>query len=93
MGHDPHEDAKCCVQLVKLKIEQGLEFGKSDQAKASIFQRLKNSGSGAKKMASAYVGGNADRYGSFATTSIDCKEVEVSRFSGGGTRLFEFTLV
>ncbi|KAG0222198.1 hypothetical protein BGW42_006805 [Actinomortierella wolfii] len=39
-GHDSREDALACMDLVKLKIEKGPEFGEYNQDQESIFARL-----------------------------------------------------
>ncbi|PWW72290.1 hypothetical protein C7212DRAFT_302295 [Tuber magnatum] len=39
-GHDSIEDAKACLDLLKLKLERGLEYGTSSTAAESIFKRL-----------------------------------------------------
>ncbi len=40
MGHDSIEDARACLDLVKLKCEKGPKWGTSDAAGESIFKRL-----------------------------------------------------
>lgn len=72
LGHRPEEDARACVSLVKMKIEQGIAFGRTPENKTSIFQRIKAAG-----MSTAYVGGAANSYGTLATTALDCEEDEV----------------
>ncbi|RPA89886.1 hypothetical protein L873DRAFT_1822063 [Choiromyces venosus 120613-1] len=39
-GHDSIEDAKACLDLLKLKLERGLGYGTSSTASESIFKRL-----------------------------------------------------
>ena len=39
-GHDSIEDALACIDLVKLKLEKGLEFGNAEPLTESIFSRL-----------------------------------------------------
>lgn len=39
-GHNPTEDAKACLDLLKLKLERGREFGTVDGSTESIFKRL-----------------------------------------------------
>jgi len=39
-GHDSIEDAIACIDLVKLKLEKGLEFGSTEARTESIFSRL-----------------------------------------------------
>ncbi|CAO3569098.1 unnamed protein product [Mortierella alpina] len=40
LGHDSEEDARTCMELVKLKIEKGPGFGEYNQEQESIFSRL-----------------------------------------------------
>ncbi|KAF9559475.1 hypothetical protein EC968_006612 [Mortierella alpina] len=40
LGHDSEEDARTCMELVKLKIEKGPGFGEYNQDQESIFSRL-----------------------------------------------------
>ncbi|RKP27324.1 ribonuclease H-like domain-containing protein [Syncephalis pseudoplumigaleata] len=40
IGHDSVEDALACLDLVKLKIAKGFEFGRNDKGTTSIFERL-----------------------------------------------------
>ncbi|KAF9970024.1 hypothetical protein BGZ73_007397 [Actinomortierella ambigua] len=39
-GHDSREDALACIDLLRLKIEKGPEFGEYNQDQESIFSRL-----------------------------------------------------
>jgi len=41
MGHDSIEDARACLDLVKLKCERGPQWGTSEATNESIFKRLK----------------------------------------------------
>ena len=41
MGHDSNEDARACLDLVKLKCERGPSWGTSEAINESIFKRLK----------------------------------------------------
>lgn len=40
MGHDSVEDARACLDLVKMKCDKGLKWGTSDATSESIFKRL-----------------------------------------------------
>ena len=40
MGHDSIEDARACLDLVKMKCDKGPKWGTSDAAGESIFKRL-----------------------------------------------------
>ncbi|KAI8050582.1 hypothetical protein BDF22DRAFT_695698 [Syncephalis plumigaleata] len=40
IGHDSAEDALACLDLVKLKLVKGFEFGRNNKGTTSIFERL-----------------------------------------------------
>ncbi|KAI9669108.1 MAG: hypothetical protein M1831_000700 [Alyxoria varia] len=42
-GHDPKEDARAALDLVKLKCQRGPKWGTSDASQESLFQRLSRS--------------------------------------------------
>ena len=44
LGHDSAEDAKTCIDLVKLKCQRGKEFGLFNLDMESLFARLKRQG-------------------------------------------------
>lgn len=69
VGHLPDEDAKACVALVKKKVENGLEFGKAEEARSTLFERMKRVG-----MTSAYIGGASGKYGAKADVAIECEQ-------------------
>ncbi|KAF8301324.1 hypothetical protein DL93DRAFT_2173338 [Clavulina sp. PMI_390] len=85
VGHRPEEDARARVGPVKMKVEQGLGFGKVPEARTSIFARLRNVGTGAAaaatnggmKMATAFVGADVGGSAGGATTSVDCDDDKV----------------
>lgn len=77
VGHRPEEDARACIGLVKMKVEQGLAFGKVAESKTSIFQRVKNATGSGGAVATAYVGADVHSYGASTTTSVDCEEEKV----------------
>jgi RNA exonuclease 1 len=43
-GHDSIEDARTCLDLVKLKCEKGPQWGDSESASENIFKRLSRTG-------------------------------------------------
>jgi RNA exonuclease 1 len=43
-GHDSAEDAKTCIDLLKLKLRRGMEFGLFNVDQESLFARLKRRG-------------------------------------------------
>ncbi|KAK0209032.1 ribonuclease H [Desarmillaria ectypa] len=79
-GHDPEEDARACVDLLKRKLDNGPSFGEFKTDYESIFERLTRS----KRRAGGPVGstkgavidhGNPSvMHGNKATTSIGCKD-------------------
>lgn len=43
-GHDSIEDARTCLDLVKLKCEKGPQWGESESASENIFKRISRTG-------------------------------------------------
>lgn len=81
-GHDPEEDARACVELLKLKLEQGPGFGEFKIDYESIFERMGrcdarggDGSGGAGKVRSAVVdhGNPSVMHGAKANTAIACK--------------------
>lgn len=76
IGHDSIEDARACLDLVKLKCERGPKWGTIDAAGESIFKRLQRSVKGGAS--SGKIGAIVDRghpeknFGSMATFCIGC---------------------
>lgn len=60
-GHDSIEDARACLDLLKLKLEKGPQFGTADESRESIFKRVARTGNG-KKTAIVDYGGPAKFY-------------------------------
>lgn len=54
-GHDSIEDARTCLDLVKLKCEKGPQWGESESASENIFKRLSRTGVMYKSQASTAV--------------------------------------
>lgn len=81
-GHDPEEDARACLDLLKKKIESGPGFGEFKVDFESIFERMSRStrraGGGAGSIRSAVVdhGNPAVMHGSKASTAIGCTSDE-----------------
>ncbi|KAF9483118.1 ribonuclease H-like protein [Pholiota conissans] len=78
-GHDPEEDARACVDLLKKKLENGPGFGEFKIDYEAIFERMSRStGRGAGGVKSAVVdhGSPAVMHGAKATTAIGCKTDE-----------------
>ncbi|KAF9559202.1 hypothetical protein CPC08DRAFT_743127 [Agrocybe pediades] len=83
-GHDPEEDARACLDLMKKKMENGPGFGEFKVDYESIFERMgrasgrKGGGSNGQGIKSAVVdhGNPAVMHGAKATTAIGCKTDE-----------------
>nr|XP_018265795.1 uncharacterized protein I303_02169 [Kwoniella dejecticola CBS 10117]OBR87953.1 hypothetical protein I303_02169 [Kwoniella dejecticola CBS 10117] len=70
-GHDSEEDAKTCVELLKMKIKYGPDFGNALENMEPIFERL-NRCKPAKTSALIDYGNPRSSHGSKATTAIRC---------------------
>lgn len=81
-GHDPEEDSRACLELLKKKIEGGPGFGEFKVDFESIFERMARStrraGGGAGSIRSAVVdhGNPAVMHGSKASTAVGCSSDE-----------------
>jgi len=81
-GHDPEEDARACLDLLKKKMESGPGFGEFKVDFESIFERMSRStrraGGGVGSIRSAVVdhGNPAVMHGSKASTAIGCTSDE-----------------
>lgn len=75
-GHDPEEDARACVDLLQLKVQNGAGFGEFKTDYESIFERMaRASGRGGQGSVSAAVvdhGNPGVMHGAKATTAIGC---------------------
>lgn len=73
-GHDSIEDARACLDLVRLKCEKGLRWGSIDAERESIFKRLsrvvKAGSDGGKKSAIIDHGAPEKIFGQMATYAI-----------------------
>ena len=79
-GHDPEEDARACLDLLKKKLEQGPGFGEFKTDYESIFERMgratwRGGGSAGGIIKSAVVdhGNPGVMHGSKADTALACK--------------------
>ncbi|TBU36676.1 ribonuclease H-like protein [Dichomitus squalens] len=75
-GHDPEEDARACLDLLRKKVENGPGFGEFKVDTESIFERMSRSRTkGNAPITSAVVdhGNPAAWHGQKATTCIACK--------------------
>ena len=78
-GHDPEEDARACLDLLKKKLEQGPGFGEYKTDFESIFERMGRvswrGGGGNVGIKSAVVdhGNPGFMHGSKADTALGCK--------------------
>ncbi|EAU90918.1 ribonuclease H [Coprinopsis cinerea okayama7 len=81
-GHDPEEDARACLDLLRRKLEEGPGFGEYKTDQESIFERMsranRRAGGGPGTIRSAVVdfGNPAQMHGSKATTALACKSDE-----------------
>ncbi|EMD32735.1 hypothetical protein CERSUDRAFT_57931 [Gelatoporia subvermispora B] len=72
-GHDPEEDARACLDLLRKKIENGPGFGEFKTDMESIFDRISRSKSGTITTAVVDHGNPSAWHGSKATTTVACK--------------------
>ncbi|KAI0920161.1 hypothetical protein AcW1_001979 [Taiwanofungus camphoratus] len=72
-GHDPEEDARACIDLLKKKVENGPGFGEFKIDMESIFERIGRSKSGTVSTAVVDHGNPAAWHGSKATSTIACE--------------------
>ncbi|EPS94830.1 hypothetical protein FOMPIDRAFT_58761 [Fomitopsis schrenkii] len=70
-GHDPEEDARACVDLLKKKIDNGPGFGEFKIDMESIFERMSRR-SGGVTTAIVDHGNPAAWHGNKATSTITC---------------------
>lgn len=79
-GHDPEEDARACVDLLRKKIEGGPGFGEFKTDLESIFERMARSnrraGAGGIKAAVVDHGNPAVMHGNKASTAVGCTSDE-----------------
>ncbi|KAH7889012.1 hypothetical protein F5I97DRAFT_2006350 [Phlebopus sp. FC_14] len=75
-GHDPEEDARACVDLLKLKVQYGAGFGEFKMDYESIFERMARAsgrgGPGSIRGAVVDHGNPSVMHGTKATTAIGC---------------------
>lgn len=73
-GHDSAEDARACLDLLKLKMEKGEKFGTNDDNRESIFKRLSRPPHGPRRTAVVDYGDPEKWHGTYTTTTIACTE-------------------
>lgn len=75
-GHDPEEDARACVDLLRLKIKNGAGFGEFKTDYESVFERMSRAsgrgGPGSVRGAVVDHGNPAVMHGAKAITTIGC---------------------
>ncbi|KAG6375627.1 hypothetical protein JVT61DRAFT_3195 [Boletus reticuloceps] len=75
-GHDPEEDARACVELLRLKVQNGAGFGEFRSDYESIFERMARASGRATQgpVRGAVVdhGNPGVMHGSKATTTVGC---------------------
>ncbi|KAF9282688.1 hypothetical protein BGZ68_005822 [Mortierella alpina] len=74
LGHDSEEDARTCMELVKLKVEKGPGFGEYNQDQESIFSRLLRH---TKPRTSAFIDVNSHSGENATTVYKPANDVEV----------------
>ncbi|TDL16847.1 hypothetical protein BD410DRAFT_901803 [Rickenella mellea] len=75
-GHDPEEDARACVELLRLKIKNGPGFGEFKTDHESIFERLSRSSSSPQPKRTAVVdrGNPSTWHGAKASATVACAD-------------------
>jgi len=74
-GHDPEEDARACLDLLRLKVQNGGGFGEFKTDQESIFERMARAGGRPQGVVRAAVvdhGNPGVMHGAKATTAIGC---------------------
>lgn len=78
MGHDSVEDARACLDLVKMKCERGPQWGTNEATNESIFKRLKRvskAGTDTGKTGAIVDHGAPEKnFGNMASYCIGCKD-------------------
>ncbi|CAL1697832.1 unnamed protein product [Somion occarium] len=72
-GHDPEEDARACLDLLKKKVENGPGFGEFKTDYESIFERMSRARGGTVHSAVVDRGNPSTWHGGKATTTVGCK--------------------
>ncbi|KAI0632619.1 hypothetical protein C8Q77DRAFT_1118626 [Trametes polyzona] len=75
-GHDPEEDARACLDLLRKKVENGPGFGEFKVDMESIFERMSRARGGTVRSAVVDHGNPAAWHGQKATTCVACKTDE-----------------
>ncbi|KAF9067519.1 hypothetical protein BDP27DRAFT_1328740 [Rhodocollybia butyracea] len=85
-GHDPEEDARATMELVRKKVENGREFGEFKADMEGLFERIGRAvkrsswaaGTGGEKIRTAVIdhGNPGMMHGSKASTCLGCKDDE-----------------
>lgn len=73
-GHDSIEDSRACLDLLKLKLENGQRFGTYSGNRESIFKRIARPPHGPKQTAIIDYGDPQKFHGAYATTAVACTE-------------------
>ncbi|KAF8444970.1 hypothetical protein L210DRAFT_3394720 [Boletus edulis BED1] len=71
-GHDPEEDARACVELLRLKVQNGAGFGEFRSDYESIFERMARATQGPVRGAVVDHGNPGVMHGAKATTTVGC---------------------
>lgn len=71
-GHDSREDARACVDLLRMKLQHGPDFGDPNVDSESVFERLNRVGGKARRSLVADYGNPSAWFGAKATTAVAC---------------------
>ncbi|CAK9784264.1 hypothetical protein CC85DRAFT_284909 [Cutaneotrichosporon oleaginosum] len=73
LGHDSREDARACVDLLRMKLQHGPDFGDPNVDSESVFERLNRMGGKPRRSLVADYGNPRAWFGAKATTAVACK--------------------
>ncbi len=71
-GHDSREDARACVDLLRMKLQHGPDFGDPSVDSESVFERLSRNAKPRRSLVADY-GNPRGWFGAQATTAVACK--------------------
>ncbi|BEI88426.1 uncharacterized protein CcaverHIS019_0111440 [Cutaneotrichosporon cavernicola] len=71
-GHDSREDARACVDLLRMKLQHGPDFGDPNVDSESVFERINRTGGKERRSLVADYGNPRAWFGAKATTVVAC---------------------